>query len=181
MLNALKKGSAVHHRLWVFIACLFSSAASAAPLSPSDLNTIQQQQQHLLDQNQRQREEFERRMLLPHIAEPQKTPAPLTPCFIISRIEIDGATRLSRTAADRLTAPWLNQCLNIPRLTELTNAISDWYISRGYITSRAFLTEQDLSSGVLHIAVLEGKLQQIRLEGPAGAFAQKLTVWVVTG
>lgn len=165
MLNALKKGSAVHHRLWGFIACLFSSAASAAPLSPSDLNTIQQQQQHLLDQNQRQREEFERRMLLPHIAEPQKTPAPLTPCFIISRIEIDGATRLSRSAADRLTAPWLNQCLNIPRLTELTNAISDWYISRGYITSRAFLTEQDLSSGVLHIAVLEGKLQQIRLEG----------------
>ncbi|EDX1476372.1 ShlB/FhaC/HecB family hemolysin secretion/activation protein, partial [Salmonella enterica subsp. enterica serovar Bonariensis] len=52
-----------------------------------------------------------------------------------------------------------------PRLTELTNVISDWYISRGYITSRAFLTEQDLSSGVLHIAVLEGKLQQIRLEG----------------
>lgn len=51
------------------------------------------------------------------------------------------------------------------RLTRLTDAVSDWYISRGYITSRAFLTEQDLSGGVLHLAVLEGKLQHIRLEG----------------
>ncbi len=33
------------------------------------------------------------------------------------------------------------------KITELTAAISDWYISRGYITSRAFLTEQDLSQG----------------------------------
>nr|WP_238582585.1 POTRA domain-containing protein [Trabulsiella odontotermitis] len=31
--------------------------------------------------------------------------------------------------------------------------------------SRAFLTEKDLSSGVLHLTVLEGRLQQIRLEG----------------
>lgn len=51
------------------------------------------------------------------------------------------------------------------RLTQATNAVSDWYISRGYITSRAFLTEQDLSSGVLTLTVLEGRLQQIRLEG----------------
>lgn len=63
------------------------------------------------------------------------------------------------------TAPWLNPCLDMARLTQVTNAVSDWYISRGYITSRAFLTEQDLSSGVLHLTVLEGRLQQIRLEG----------------
>ncbi|HDX3908406.1 TPA: ShlB/FhaC/HecB family hemolysin secretion/activation protein, partial [Enterobacter asburiae] len=43
--------------------------------------------------------------------------------------------------------------------------ISDWYISRGYITSRAFLTEQDLSGGQLNIVVLEGRLEAIRLEG----------------
>jgi hemolysin activation/secretion protein len=51
------------------------------------------------------------------------------------------------------------------KITELTTHISDWYISRGYITSRAFLTEQDLSHGQLNIVVLEGKLEEIRLEG----------------
>ncbi|MDV0916573.1 POTRA domain-containing protein, partial [Enterobacter asburiae] len=35
----------------------------------------------------------------------------------------------------------------------------------GYITSRAFLTEQDLSGGQLNIVVLEGRLEAIRLEG----------------
>ena len=141
------------------------TTVSAAPLSPADRNTIQQQQQQRLNENQRQREELERSVTLPETVTP-KTPAQTEgPCFMISRIDIDGATKLSAAASAKLTAPWVNQCLNIPRLTELTNAISDWYISRGYITSRAFLTEQDLSSGVLHIAVLEGKLQQIRLEG----------------
>ena len=51
------------------------------------------------------------------------------------------------------------------KINQLTRDISDWYISRGYITSRAFLTEQDLSAGTLHIAVLEGRLQAIRIEG----------------
>lgn len=138
---------------------------SAAPLSPADRNTIQQQQQQLLDDNQRQREELERSVTLPGATPPVVPSAPEGRCFTISRIDVDGTTKLPASAIAKLTAPWVNQCLDVPRLTELTNAISDWYISRGYITSRAFLTEQDLSSGVLHIAVLEGKLQQIRLEG----------------
>ncbi|MBZ8348054.1 ShlB/FhaC/HecB family hemolysin secretion/activation protein, partial [Escherichia coli] len=60
---------------------------------------------------------------------------------------------------------WVNQCLNITGLTAVTDAVTDGYIRRGYITSRAFLTEQDLSGGVLHITVMEGRLQQIRAEG----------------
>jgi hypothetical protein len=76
--------------------------------------------------------------------------------FCYPRIELTGANLLSPLAKERLVAPWLNQCLDIAGLNALTNTVSDWYISRGYITSRAFLTEQDLSGGVLHLAVLEG-------------------------
>lgn len=49
-------------------------------------------------------------------------------------------------------------------LTAVTDAVTDGYIRRGYITSRAFLTEQTFQ-GVLHITVMEGRLQQIRAEG----------------
>lgn len=147
------------------ILLLAPGIALAALLSPADRNTIQQQQQQLLDENQRQREALERSVVLPHPVRPDDTSASKGPCFFISRIELSGATLLSPSAKKRLVAPWLNQCLDIARLNTLTNAVSDWYISRGYITSRAFLTEQDLSGGVLRLAVLEGKLQQIRLEG----------------
>lgn len=146
-------------------ALLSTIAGHAAPLSPVDRSSVQQQQQQLLDENQRQREELGRSVLFP---ESESTTIPATPsgaCFTTSRIDIEGASQLSPKAASKLIAPWVNQCLDIPRLTVLTNAISDWYISRGFITSRAFLTEQDLSSGVLHIAVLESKLQAIRLDG----------------
>ncbi|NJV12353.1 ShlB/FhaC/HecB family hemolysin secretion/activation protein [Escherichia coli] len=87
------------------------------------------------------------------------------PCFTVSRIVVSGATRLTSAETDRLVAPWVNQCLNITGLTAVTDAVTDGYIRRGYITSRAFLTEQDLSGGVLHITVMEGRLQQIRAEG----------------
>jgi hemolysin activation/secretion protein len=147
------------------ITLLVSGAALAAPLSPADRNTIQQQQQQLLDENQRQREELERSAIVPRPVTPDDASTPQGPCFVIRRIELSGATLLSPSAKNRLTAPWINQCLDMARLTRLTDAVSDWYISRGYITSRAFLTEQDLSGGVLHLAVLEGKLQHIRLEG----------------
>jgi len=147
------------------ILLLAPGIALAAPLSPTDRNTIQQQQQQLLDESQRQRESLERSVVVPRPVQPDSTATPQGPCFAISRIELTGANLLSPLAKERLVAPWLNQCLDIAGLNALTNTVSDWYISRGYITSRAFLTEQDLSGGVLHLAVLEGKLQHIRLEG----------------
>lgn len=87
------------------------------------------------------------------------------PCFTVQAIVLDGATLISHYEQQRLISPWLNRCLNIAQITEITERVSDCYISRGYITSRAFLTEQDLSGGELHLAVLEGKLRDIRLEG----------------
>lgn len=154
-------------KVWVLAGATLVGAgvAQAAPLSPADRSTIQQQQQQLLDENQRQRDELERSVVLPRRVKPDTSSAPQGPCFVISRIELSGATLMSPSARNQLLAPWVNQCLDISRLNKLTNSVSDWYISRGYITSRAFLTEQDLSGGVLHLAVLEGKLQQIRLEG----------------
>lgn len=158
-------GKTSANMLLAAIMLLAPGITLAAPLSPADRNTSQQQQQQLLDENQRQRESLERSVVLPPPVRADDTSASQGPCFFISRIELSGATLLSPSAEKQLIAPWLNQCLDIARLNTLTNAVSDWYISRGYITSRAFLTEQDLSGGVLQLAVLEGKLQQIRLEG----------------
>jgi hemolysin activation/secretion protein len=77
------------------------------------------------------------------------------------------ARRLLIRVSSKIVQPWLGQCMDIARITKLVNIISDWYISRGYITSRVFLTEQDLRSGVLHLTILEGKLEKITMEGAA--------------
>ena len=156
--------SACNYTVFIMVA-LLSLPVKAAPLSPADRDSIQQQQQQRLLQNQQQREELERTIPLPTPSRPLPTAQGSGPCFTIHTITLSGATLIAENTRKRLVAPWRDRCLDMAKITELTSHISDWYISRGYITSRAFLTEQDLSSGTLNIVVLEGKLEEIRLEG----------------
>lgn len=154
---------------------IMALSAQAASLSPADRDAIQLQQQQLLLQNQQQREELER--TIPHPQPAPTRPQPVIPdagpCFTIHSIVLSGATLIPPKTQHTLVAPWQGQCLGMGmgmgmgmgKITELLAHISDWYISRGYITSRAFLTGQDLSGGQLNIVVLEGRLEAIRLEG----------------
>jgi len=41
----------------------------------------------------------------------------------------------------------------------LLKTITGYYLNKGYFTSRAYLPEQDLTSGVLQLMVIEGRLQ----------------------
>ncbi|MGG7448516.1 ShlB/FhaC/HecB family hemolysin secretion/activation protein [Kosakonia oryzendophytica] len=150
---------------YLVLFLLFAATAQAAPLSPADRDAVRQQQEQLLLQNQQLRDELERSTSLPRAGQSLPASQPGGPCFAIHTITLSGVTLISAKAQQKLTAPWQNRCLNMAKITELTAAISDWYISRGYITSRAFLTEQDLSQGELRIVVLEGKLRHIRLDG----------------
>ena len=144
---------------------LLSTAVHGAPsLSPADRDTIQQQQRELLEQNQQQRQELQR-SLTPKLSLPSDaSSATGGPCFTINAIRLEGAEHLPVGAQRQLTQPYLRQCLNLGQIQSLVQQVSDWYISRGYITSRAFLTEQDLSRGELRLLVLEGKLESILLE-----------------
>lgn len=151
------------HKAAFLCALLYYPAGYAAPLTPADRDAVQQQQQDLLLQNQQQREEIQRSLQPRPLA--QLSSSEQGPCFTIRQIDIDNTTLLSARSQSRLISPYINQCLGMEKINKLTRDISDWYISRGYITSRAFLTEQDLSAGTLHIAVLEGTLQAIRIEG----------------
>lgn len=148
----------------VWILLLLSQTVSAALLSPADRDSIEQQQQQLLRQNQQQRDALEQVQPLPKPTTPATPGALKGPCFTIQRIVLDGATLIDERQQQKLFAPWQGECLDMARINELTNSISDWYISRGYITSRAFLTEQDLRSGELHLFVLEGRLEKIRMD-----------------
>ncbi|AXD45938.1 ShlB/FhaC/HecB family hemolysin secretion/activation protein [Salmonella enterica] len=152
--------------LWPgIVGCLAFHAASAAPLSPADHDAVRQQQQLLLDESRRQREELERAVPVTRPSRPGLSVPASGTCFTVSSIVLEGATLIDDRRQHRLLAPWLNQCLDMQRIHQLSNAVSDWYISRGYITSRAFLTEQNLRSGRLHLAVMEGRIEKFRMDG----------------
>jgi len=147
----------------VFGASLFISNLMAASVTPGDLDLIQNQQQQRLQQDQQQRDALTQAR---QVELQQSVPVPAHgPCFNIRQITLQQATLITPDKQAKLVAPYINQCLSLARINQLVRVISEWYVQRGYITSRAFLTEQNLSHGILTITVLEGRLEEIRLQG----------------
>lgn len=153
--------------IWRVFACLitiFSCPLYSAPLNPADRDILQQNQQDLLQKNQQQRDDLQRSLSPERLAAP--TPAITNgPCFTIHKININNATLISDKARVNFSGRYIDRCIGMSEISLLVRDISDWYIHQGYITSRAFITEQDLSSGELNISVLEGRLEKINLAG----------------
>ncbi|WP_084332407.1 ShlB/FhaC/HecB family hemolysin secretion/activation protein, partial [Pseudomonas chlororaphis] len=91
-------------------------------------------------------------------------------CFPIKDIELKGADSLSAAEQARLLKPYIGQCLGVSQLNELLKVITDHYLEKGLVTSRAYLPQQDLSGGHLKVLVVEG-----RLEGLKGAADSQLS------
>lgn len=59
---------------------------------------------------------------------------------------------------------------------ETTNA----YLQRGYVTSQAYLQEQDISAGMLTISASEGRIESITLDGESKlALGMAFPAWPV--
>jgi hemolysin activation/secretion protein len=136
------------------------NSASAAP-TPGDQDLIRDRQNRLLEEQQRRLQELQD---LPGKAD--KPQAPATPadtrCFPIKTIELKGADSLPATDRERLLKPYIGQCLGVSQLNELLKVITDYYLGKGRVTSRAYLPQQDLSTGHLQVLVVEGKLEALR-------------------
>ncbi|AZF24531.1 ShlB/FhaC/HecB family hemolysin secretion/activation protein [Pseudomonas sp. R2-60-08W] len=145
-------------------ACLLTfftlNSAFAAP-TPGDQDLIRDRQNRLLEEQQRRLQELQD---LPGKA--AKPEAPATPadtrCFPIQDIELKGADSLPAADRERLLKPYIGQCLGVSQLNELLKAITDYYLGKGRVTSRAYLPQQDLSSGHLQVLVVEGKLEALK-------------------
>jgi len=98
------------------------------------------------------------------------------PCFNISRVEIEGAASLSAIAVGKVTKRYDNRCVGVADITTLLKAITDLYLDKGFVTSRAYVPPQDIAgTGLLRLVVVEGTISDIYLNGqPAernGSFA----------
>lgn len=147
--------------LFVLFA-LHSSFAIAA--SPAEQREIEQRQRALLEEAARQRNEVSRQFVLPsESAEPEQQRT--GPCFQVNNIHFDGASRLPPDQKTRFSLQYINSCMGLSHINDLIREVSQWYLSAGFITSRAFLPEQDLAKGTLTIAVLEGRIESIVVNG----------------
>lgn len=87
------------------------------------------------------------------------------PPVTVVRVEVEGATLLPASEAERLTAPVVDKRVTLQELREVALEITRWYRGRGYVTSRALVPAQAVERGVVRLRVIEGKVGEVRFEG----------------
>ncbi|THF63547.1 ShlB/FhaC/HecB family hemolysin secretion/activation protein [Pseudothauera rhizosphaerae] len=139
---------------------------------PGDLDLSRERQERLLQEQQRRLQELHQ--LPGAVPKPAEPPVEPGKCFEIRRIELKGATLPDAEERRQLVAPFEGRCLAAGDLNELLRRITDWYLDRGYVTSRAYLPEQELGSGTLEVIVVEGQLESIEPGPDSGLTAREL-------
>jgi len=104
------------------------------------------------------------------LPEPTPTEIPLptesSEQFLVKKIEIVTSTVLTEAEIQQLVAPLEGNYITVQQLKEVADTITQIYLDRGYITSRAFIPDQTLDqTGIVRINIIEGVLEDVQVEG----------------
>ncbi len=69
------------------------------------------------------------------------------------------------SSLNAIVQPFEGRFLTLKQFREVADKITQLYLEQGYITSRAILVDQPIEKGVLEIRILEGSLEEIKIEG----------------
>ncbi len=83
-------------------------------------------------------------------------------CIPIKKIIYHNITLLSNKEVEAITRTYLGQCISEVTLKNLFNELSTLYLNYGYITSRVYIKEQDISQGIIELTAIEGKIEAIQ-------------------
>jgi len=151
-------------RCWSLWVCLL------APLSVAFAQTADSE---LLRQQERERALREQLEALPQTRLPrtkqrlsERLPDNESPCFLITQIQLVGeeAARFlwALAAADPKHNPATGRCLGTTGINTVMTRVQNAIISRGFITTRILAAPQDLTSGILVLTLIPGRIGDIR-------------------
>jgi hemolysin activation/secretion protein len=101
----------------------------------------------------------------PQQQKPPETTFPSGESFKVNEIKVNGYSVLGDEII-KLKKKYENRDVTFEELLELRSLITKLYLDNGYITSGAFLpNNQNLSSGIVQIQVVEGELEGINISG----------------
>ena len=84
-----------------------------------------------------------------------------TTCIPLVRVDIEASEILTESDQPGLIEPFLDACIDSDLIRNILSAISNYIIGQGYVTSRPYLLEQDISDGQIEIRILVGTIEAI--------------------
>lgn len=85
---------------------------------------------------------------------------PTGECYELDKLVVSGARVLDEWDLEVLEAPFIGECITPSLATAVLAETTDYYLSRGFITTRAYLPNQDLKDGVLEVFIGEGQVEE---------------------
>jgi len=85
--------------------------------------------------------------------------------IVLRHVSYTGASVIDEAELQALAQPLLNRPLRWTDLEELRQRVTRMYIARGYVSSGARLDDSRLAEGVLQVRVIEGRIDQWRMQG----------------
>lgn len=96
--------------------------------------------------------------------------------FTLKKIVPEGVTALPLARLSPLWAEDLGKTISVARLFAIVNAITNEYARAGYALSFALLPEQDITEGTVRIAVVEGFIDDIVIDGASASGTTALSL-----
>lgn len=147
-----------------------------APGSPAQELLRQQERERVLREQQETTPDV--RMQMPALAAPDQLPREESPCFTIHEIQLTGEDAgkflWALKAADPATDPATGRCLGTAGINVVMKRIQNAIVARGFVTTRVLAAPQDLSSGVLTLSVVPGRVRAVRF---AADTSSRATAW----
>ncbi|MBA4707285.1 ShlB/FhaC/HecB family hemolysin secretion/activation protein [Aquitalea aquatica] len=142
-------------------------AASDIDAANRQAEIIQQRQQQQLQQD---REDARRAIQPGGVDLKTLTPSqpaittPASQCHDIQRIVIRNSPHMTVAIQKQIDAQFAGHCLGVGEISQILGLITRDYIEQGYVTTRAYLPAQDLRGGTLLIDVVEGVIEQFKVD-----------------
>jgi hemolysin activation/secretion protein len=83
----------------------------------------------------------------------------------VKKIEVKGNTTFSSGEIEQIIKKYENRNVTLAELRAVADKISQLYLDKGYITSRAIVGNQKITDGTVIIQIIEGGIEQIIIEG----------------
>ena len=83
----------------------------------------------------------------------------------VKQFSVEGSTVFNNAQLTQAVAPFIGSGRPLSDLQAAADAVTQLYLNEGYITSEAILPPQDIVDGIVRLQIIEGFLEEIRVEG----------------
>ena len=150
------------------VIILFSARALFAQNIPPGSGPDSQAERYRKSAEEQKQKLEQKKIKPPEVEIPQEKEKPQPAkevSFLLKEVTVTGVTLFSQQEIFALYSPYLNTTVNFAVIQGIAKNIEAKYAAAGFLTTTAYIPEQDISGGKVEIRVIEGRMGDIKIEG----------------